>query len=485
LNHRLESVKLFPPPANTNDPELYGAITLECAARAEINAPIRKRVFSLQVTSDKDIIRGRPTSWSSALDALAVNRDANGGRLICVSAGNVFINHADEYPIRNESESVQDPAQAWNALSIGGYTNLTTIDPAAFPNWVPLAASGGLGPTSSTSLLWDDNWPIKPDVVEEAGNLGVNPNGRTAEKIDSLQLLTTSANFQRQPLTIVGDTSAASGLAASGCAEVMKAYPDLWAETIRALIVHTADWTSRMKPAPNLWGSKKSTLRDLVRKFGFGVPNIGRAVASAANSVTLVAQDTIKPFCLEDGEVKTNEMIFYALPWPKSVLLQYAPEMAELRVTLSYFIEPNPGPKTVNNRYRYASCGLRFDLKRQTESIQDFRKRINKALDDGQRVRSETDSDQWLLGSDLRHHGSIHSDRWRGTAAELAEKDFLGIYPVNGWWRLRKFLGRCDSTLRFGLVVTIALPEQQIDLYAEIATQIESRVTVEIPSSII
>jgi hypothetical protein len=103
LNHRLESVKLFPPPANTNDPELYGAITLECAARAEINAPTRKRVFSLQVTSDKDVIRGRPTSWSSALDALAVNRDANGGRLICVSAGNVFINHADEYPIRNES----------------------------------------------------------------------------------------------------------------------------------------------------------------------------------------------------------------------------------------------------------------------------------------------------------------------------------------------------------------------------------------------
>jgi hypothetical protein len=152
-------------------------------------------------------------------------------------------------------------------------------------------------------------------------------------------------------------------------------------------------------------------------------------------------------------------------------------------VTLSYFIEPNPGPKIVNDRYRYASCGLRFDLKRQTESLQDFRKRINKALHDGQPVRSETDSDQWLLGSDLRHHGSIHSDRWRGTAAELAEKDFIGVYPVNGWWRLRKFLGRYDSTLRFGLVVTISLPEQEIDLYTEIATQIGAPIAVEIPTS--
>jgi hypothetical protein len=86
------------------------------------------------------------------------------------------------------------------------------------------------------------------------------------------------------------------------------------------------------------------------------------------------------------------------------------------------------------------------------------------------------------LGSDLRHHGSIHSDRWRGTAAELAEKDFLGVYPVNSWWRLRKFLGRYDSTLRFSLVVTIALPEQEIDLYTEIATQVEAPIAIEIPT---
>src|SRR5690349_967329 len=52
-------------------------------------------------------------------------------------------------------------------LSIGGYTNLTTIDPAAFPNWVPLAASGGLGPTSSTSLLWEVS--VTPSTSVRAG----------------------------------------------------------------------------------------------------------------------------------------------------------------------------------------------------------------------------------------------------------------------------------------------------------------------------
>jgi hypothetical protein len=263
---------------------------------------------------------------------------------------------------------------------------------------------------------------------------------------------------------------------------VLNEYPDLWAETVRALVVQSAEWTAAMQPTPDLWDTRKSEIRNLIPKFGFGVPSVDRSIASAANSVTLITQDKIKPFRLVEGEVKTNEMIFYTLPWPKSVLLQYPAETVELRVTLSYFVEPNPGPKIVNNRYRYASCGLRFDLKRQTESLDDFRKRINKALSDGQRVKSETDSDQWLLGSDLRHHGSIHSDRWRGTAAELAEKDFLGIYPVNGWWRLRKFLGRYDSTLRLSLVVTITLPEQEIDLYSEIATQVEAPIAIDIPT---
>jgi hypothetical protein len=278
--------------------------------------------------------------------------------------------------------------EAWNVLSVGAYTNYTSIDPKEFPDWIPLARAGGLGPTSSTSLLWEDDWPIKPDIVEEGGNLGVNPNGKTAERIDSLQLLTTNANFRRQPLTIVGDTSAASGLAASGCATLMNEYPELWAETIRALIVHTADWTPAMKPRPDLWGTRKSDIRNMVRKFGSGVPDINRAAASAANSVTLIAQDTIQPFRLVDGEVKTNEMIFYALPWPKNILLQYAAEMAVLRVTLSYFIEPNPGPKIVSNRYRYASCGLRFDLKRQTESLQDFA---------GESIRPWTTDDVFVL----------------------------------------------------------------------------------------
>jgi hypothetical protein len=75
---------------------------------------------------------------------------------------------------------------------------------------------------------------------------------------------------------------------------------------------------------------------------------------------------------------------------------------------------------------------------------------------------------------------SLSAHRWRGTAPELAEEDFLGVYLVNGLVEAQEI----SWTLRFGLQfdLTITLPEQEIDLYTAIATQIESAITVEIPT---
>ncbi len=50
-----------------------------------------------------------------------------------------------------------------------------------------------------------------------------------------------------------------------------------------------------------------------------------------------------------------------------------------MRVTLSYFIEPNPSERGFSARYRYESHGLRYDVKRPAESGADFRARIKRA----------------------------------------------------------------------------------------------------------
>ncbi|WP_328855060.1 S8 family serine peptidase [Microbispora hainanensis] len=106
LAHRLESVKVVEPdrPDLATEPELYGAVTAEAVARVEINDSRRGRVFAMPVTASDGQTSGRPSSWSAAVDALAIGTDITNSptgialvgtpetqarRLIIVSAGNV------------------------------------------------------------------------------------------------------------------------------------------------------------------------------------------------------------------------------------------------------------------------------------------------------------------------------------------------------------------------------------------------------------
>ena len=50
-----------------------------------------------------------------------------------------------------------------------------------------------------------------------------------------------------------------------------------------------------------------------------------------------------------------------------------------------------------------------------------------------------SDDRTWDLGPErVAVRGSVHSDAWTGTAAQLASSNLIAIYPVGGWWRYRR-----------------------------------------------
>lgn len=105
-----------------------------------------------------------------------------------------------------------------------------------------------------------------------------------------------------------------------------------------------------------------------------------------------------------------------------------------MRVTLSYFIEPNPSEQGFSARYRFESHGLRYEVKQPAELNVDFQKRINVAVrDEEERTQTGSDDAGWIVGKQHRHKGSLHSDLWRGSAADLASRGVIGVYPVFGW----------------------------------------------------
>lgn len=482
INHRLESVKLYSAPGEQNsDVHDHAYLFSMAVTRPEISFGERKRVFSSAVTATDYRDFGKPSAWSAMVDSLASDTGSEPAfpRLFVLSAGNIFNrDHWQTYPGSLSVNQIHDPAQAWNALTVGACTSKTSLDE---PGFNVLAAEGGLSPFTSTSSSWDSVWPLKPDVVFEGGNAGTD--GTMSDNFGSLELLTTSARFQRNLFTTTNATSAASALAARMAARLMAHFPDLRPETIRGLMTHSARWTPKMMEMypPN----NQSGYASLIRHCGWGIPDQDLAMWSVNNSLSMIEESSLRPYHKTPEGIKTNEMNVHALPWPVEELLALGDTPVEMRVTLSYFIEPNPSARGSVSKFYYPSHRLRFAMKRPTEQLDDFRVRINAAAQGGGEKTTNSGNDRnWQLGKTQRHKGSIHQDIWRGTAAELANCGYLAVYPGQGWWRTRQTLEKYNSDAKYSLIVSIQVRGTEVDLLTPVQTQIDALIANPVAVSI-
>lgn len=382
------------------------------------------------------------------------------------------------YPESNSVYSVRSPGQAWNALTVGAYSDSDLITKSIFlkNNFKPTAGKNMLSSFSTTSIQWDKATPIKPEVLFPGGDTA--NNGSDYSDCPDLSLLTTGANIPSKPLVNFAGTSAAVAKAAWMAAELENAYPSLWPEIIRGLIVHSAKWTNEMLNQYSRPGSKEDTKTKgrilLLRHCGYGVPSLNRAIHCLENSINLIIQGEIQPFCFNSSKKPSmNEMHFHKIPWPKHELERLGSKQATLRVTLSYYIEPGPGQIGWNDRYRYASHGLRFDVNKPGETFEEFEHRINAASRENTARYSTSASEGWYLGQSNRDVGSIHSDFKTDTAADLSSVEFIAVYPVIGWWRSRHYLGKIDSTTKYSLIVSVETPTTDAKLYTEVLNQIK------------
>lgn len=254
-------------------------------------------------------------------------------------------------------------------------------------------------------------------------------------------------------------------------AQILVEYPAIWPETVRALIVHSAEWSEAMRDSYLPRVPAKADYVNLIRHAGWGEPKLERALWSVSNSLTLVIEDQLHPYKKGKGKIETREMNLHNIPWPKDELEALQETEVEMTVTLSYFIEPNPSARGSTSKYHYPSHRLRFDVKRSLESTDDFIARVNAAAEQPNDAAAPKDP-HWLLGSGNRNKGSIHQDVWKGTAADLASRGVLAVYPGMGWWRTRPSLKRYDLPARYSLVISIRTPETDVDLYAAVENKL-------------
>ncbi|MDK6856390.1 MULTISPECIES: S8 family peptidase [unclassified Aerococcus] len=504
INHHLESVRILKENAEASDEKdikLYADVTSEAISKVEIQNPSAKRVIAMAVTSGNSEnsnnssgykADGTPTSWSAGIDNLSLGNygaEETESRLIIISGGNTSleeIEDAEDYKTAVTLHSVENPGQSWNALTVGAYTEKALVSEyEALNNYKPIALKSGFSPLTSSSVMWDSKWPIKPEVVFEGGNVGFNKDDPYIkyDTSDHLSLLTANNKFNRGDyFTTFNGTSAATAQASNLAIKIMSRYPDICPQTVRAIMVHSAEWTDEM--FKQIFGHNdkkdlnKGEYRALLRTVGYGKPNVEAALYSFDNSANLIVEDEIQPFKKVGNNSPTiNEMAIHEIPWPKDVLLSLGNTPVKLKVTLSYFIDPSPGQIGWGDKYRYPGCRLSFDINNINENKEDFVTRINKkarekAINNGTYQETKNDSNRWLLGTNNRDVGSIHSDVWEDTASNLAENRFIAVYPGGGWWNKRQHLKKYNNKIKYSLIISISTPDEEIDLYTPIQNQI-------------
>lgn len=461
---RLESVKVQGPPGGGGTTRLP-AERLRLAVDAVEEQSDRNRTFCFSMNAPEEVDDGGPSTLSCEIDVLS--SETAKPRLFCVSAGNLEDPlQLTDYQTMNDVTGMMSPAQSWNALTVAACTDLVAVP----TTHLPVAPMGDLSPWSMTAVNWERQHkpPSKPDVVFEGGNQMYDRVSSAVGPHADLSLLTTSMDAGA-PLTLTGQTSAATASIAGLCAGLQAEYPTLWPETIRGLVVHSAEHTSAMNSrAQGMAATRGSLQHALLERFGFGRPNRIRAMENADDALTLINQANLRPFRLNEKEngAVLGQMRFHRLPWPVEVLEELDGVEAEVRVTLSYFVSPNPGAVLQGSVRSYASHGFNFDMKRPDESEDDAVARINKLY---AKPRLSTPSLKWKFGTFARGRGGIKHDRLRiENAADLARMGGIMVHPLQGWWG--RDVRRVEQQARYALIVTIRTPEQEI--YTEISNAI-------------
>ena len=85
----------------------------------------------------------------------------------------------------------------------------------------------------------------------------------------------------------------------------------------------------------------------------------------------------------------------------------------------------------------------------------------------------------WFLGEMARNRGSLHSDILECSAADLAERSVIAVYPVSGWWKDQPKRDRSAKGARYSLVVSIETPGVESDIWTPVATQVGVPISVE------
>ncbi len=414
------------------------------------------RVFNLSYGDANKIYDGKHVrGLAYVLDKLT--REL--GVLFVVPTGNLSLAELPDDPIANypayllaPTSRLLDPASALNVITVGGLAaHDATFDARRHEHTiedVPIAKPNQPSPFTRAGL--SIGGAIKPDFVEEAGNIAFVAR-RKSTRTQGLGVISLNAGFaQGRPFGENHGTSYAAPKIAHLAAKLAHKFPNNSINLTRAILACHAAWPAASVQLLNPAGKPQGRTK-LLQLCGYGKVSSDALFDSLDNEITLYAEDAI-------GDGRSQ---FFELPVPEEFWGQGKRER-QIAIALAY----SPDVRTTRLDYRHTK--LSFTLVNGT-SLEAVSKSFTKGRDAAEGLKEINAS---VIGKNARTPSTLQRSSWRFKVSPKTNKKlFVVITRQDAAWSAQTQLVE-----PYALAIVIRDRENQtINLYERVAAMVQVR----------
>ena len=477
---------------NKYDEDILVETQLDQAIRAFVEQYPNCKVINISLGNADQIYRDglKQFRLAAKIDEIAYEYQHK-NIVFVISAGNAFYEEAKsdeqlrtDYPnyLLNDSARIIDPATSAIALTVGSlsFGRGSITEPSDVRRQAIAKLPGYPSPFTRTGFGVDGM--IKPDVVDFGGdlvldlsyreNLSLPKTNVLSDNVAGVSVLTLSKDYYSSLFHICSGTSFAAPRVANLAAQLFTKYPDASSNLIRALIVSSAVLPKEIPP--EFQGKGKNSSSEQLKKqlaiYGYGQPELQRAMYSAENYVVL-SEDNIS--------IKVGNFHIYEIP-------QLPPDFFEVKGTriLSITLAFDP-PTRPTRGDSYLGVTMEFDLFKGID--REIVKNAYEAASKTSFPDESTDNTKTKLkkkygagievtlspGSTVRKKGTIQRGQVEITsrAKKYDKGNMTLVVSCNRKWAKQDEI----EIQRYALVACISHSDPKVDLYNRMKIQIEQR----------
>ncbi len=407
----------------------------------------------------------RQFSLATLIDELTEELDI----VFVISAGNIELPEFPErYPSylieENKEVKIIDPASSAYAITVGSIAQ--EFGPySSGQNTIWFSPAETNYPSPFTCVGPGYKGMIKPELVEEGGNIILSPSDPLKSEDTGGKLVVLNPKWIEDGKLFSVDygTSFSAPKVAHHIAKLFNKFPDYSSNMIKTLLLSSAIIPPE-RPVPLndiTFNDSDTELIKLLKIYGYGKPNFELAASSELNHVLLLAENRIKL----DG------IHLYYFYLPKEFV--DAPGKKEISVSLVY------NPPIRRGRIDYMGVSMEFHLFKNTEiqEVLDSYKAIKEDIEELEEITPkelEVKEIDLHPGVRMRKRG-IHQ---KGIKVYSNPPDIdsekplaLAVLSQSRWLKDKEYLQD------YAVVVAIR-HDAIIDIYSRIIQQIQSRIRI-------